>query len=181
MAQAMLEDNTGDINNENIGENITRGKYRNFTTAFKLSAISEARSSSIRSVGRKYNVNESTVRGWIKNEDKLKELLTVKDITGNNTKLRLPGGGRKSLSEDMEQLLYDWIIARRARNLRVTAKSICDQAVIFFNTLTPCDEGKFIGSRGWFARHKLTLRKNHPDPKEPSGHNTKSCEIFIIC
>ena len=44
-----------------------------------------------------------------------------------------------------------------------TVKSICDQAVIFFNTLTPCDEGKFIGSRGWFARfctrHKLTLRK----------------------
>ena len=122
MAQAMLEDNTGDINNDNIGENITWGKYQNFMTVFKLSTISIARSSSIWSVGRKYNVNESTVRGWIKNEGKLKELLTLKDITGNNTKIRLPGGRRKSLSEDMEQLLYDWIIARGARNLRVTAK-----------------------------------------------------------
>ena len=46
-----------------------RGKYRNFTASFKLAAVEEATITSIRAVGRKYNVNESTVRvGIIKRE-----------------------------------------------------------------------------------------------------------------
>ena len=73
------------------------------------------------------------------------------------------GGGKKPTSEDMEIILYDWIINRRSRNLRVTVKSICEEAVGIFNRLEPDNMGKFQGSRGWFkrfkVRHGLTIRK----------------------
>ena len=47
------------------------GKYKNFTNSFKLSVLKETESLSVREVGRKYNINEATIRGWKKNKDKL--------------------------------------------------------------------------------------------------------------
>ena len=164
MAQAMLSETVGDDTRDTDtgipdtgvpGTSQTKGKYRAYTAAFKLSTIEECRDSTIRSVGRKYNINESTIRGWIKNESKLRDM--------KPGVARGSGGGKKPTSEDMEIILYDWIINRRSRNLRVTVKSICEEALAIFNRLEPDNMGKFQGSRGWFkrfkVRHGLTIRK----------------------
>ena len=72
MAQAMLCETVGDDTRDTDtgipdtgvpGTSQTKGKYRAYTAAFKLSTIEECRDSTIRSVGRKYNINESTIRG----------------------------------------------------------------------------------------------------------------------
>ena len=49
----------------------SRGKYKKITNSFKLSVLKETESLSVREVGRKYNINEATIRGWKKNKDKL--------------------------------------------------------------------------------------------------------------
>ena len=64
MAQAMLSDdicgdNSGDIDvTTTVSATVLmKGKYRTYTAAFKLSTIEEVKTASIRSVGRKYNIN----------------------------------------------------------------------------------------------------------------------------
>ena len=150
MAQQMLITGSSQSQCENetvSGENTqSRVKYKRFTNSFKLSVLKETESLSVREVGRKYNINEATIRGWKKNKDKLE------GIGG----MRLPGGGRKPISQEMEDSLYEWILSRRSRNLRVTVKSICDHALVLFNQLG--NKAKFVASRGWFYR--FSNRKN---------------------
>ena len=63
MAQAMLSDTDRetDTGTNDTGVPVTsqtKEKYRAYTAAFKLLTIEECRDSTIRSVGRKYNINE---------------------------------------------------------------------------------------------------------------------------
>ena len=73
--QQMLITGSSQSQSENgsvSGENTqSRGKYKKFTNSFKLSVLKETESLSVREVGRKYNINEATIRGWKKNKDKL--------------------------------------------------------------------------------------------------------------
>ena len=91
--------------NSNNASKLT-AKYRSYTNDYKIKVISECSDASTRSVAAKYELNESTIRAWIKNKEKFKEGATT--ATGK-LKKRLPVGGRKPLAADMEAKLIVWI------------------------------------------------------------------------
>ena len=93
-------------------------------------------------------------------------------------RIRLGGGGRKPLREEMEETLLEWIIERRSKMLRVSRKIIRKTAVIGYGDLKLIDpdhfDEKFEAANGWLfkfmKRHDLSLRrktsvaqKNPPD------------------
>ena len=136
-------------------------KYRNYTMDFKLKVVAECSDPNVsnRSVGLKYNLNESTIRGWIKNKDLLKA-----GAVNNSGKLkkRLTGGGRKPIAADVEERVIRWIESMREKHLRVTVKAVCNQATLFYQEMHP-DGPTFIASRGWWdrfrGRHNFAIRR----------------------
>ena len=106
-------------------------KYRNYTMDFKLKVVAECSEPNVsnRSVGLKYNLNESTIRGWIKNKHLLKA-----GAVNNSGKLkkRISGGGRKIIAADVEERVIRWIESMREKNLRVSALMNIVYLWIFF-------------------------------------------------
>ena len=88
-----------------------------YSIDFKLKLVEEAQKTNISEVSRKHKVARSCIREWIKDKEKLSEILTSQSRisskingTGNSiAKYRLAGGGRKVLDGDMEDLLFEWI------------------------------------------------------------------------
>ena len=78
---------------------------------------------SIRSIGKQKGLDESTVRKWMKNREKLKEFRSNDDVKIRNRR-RLPGGGRRAFLPELEKELLSWVIERNSLGLRVKDKLI---------------------------------------------------------
>ena len=82
-------------------------------------------------------------------------------------RIRQGGGGRKPLSEEMEETLLERIIERHSKMLRVSRKIIRKKAVIIYGDLKRLDpdrfDEKFEATNGWLfkfmKRHNLSLRR----------------------
>ena len=124
-------------------------KKRSFDAAFKLRVLEYAEKTSNREAGRKYKVNEKSVRYWKKKKN---------DLSSIPTKKRIPGGDRKAKLPDMEEQLATWITDQRAQHLRVTSSGIQKKALQLH-----LGEEEFTTSRGWlekfFRRYNFSLRR----------------------
>ena len=98
----------------------------------KLEVIEFAENRSITAAAQKYNVDRHSVRDWKKKKNELQELSRSVNI---KKRIRLGGGGRKPLSEEMEVTLLEWIIERRSKMLCVSRKIIRKKAVIIYGDL----------------------------------------------
>ena len=96
-------------------------KKLSYSVKFKLTVVEECSESGLsrRDVAKNYGLNESTLRGWCKQVETLKEMKAEEDVGGKKRK-RVEGGGRRPLAADMEEKLYEWVKDLRERNLRVT-------------------------------------------------------------
>lgn len=81
---------------------------------------------SIRGVGKSLGVDESTVRGWKKNQAKLKDFATNKK--GRVRDNRRIGSGKKAAFPTLEQKLFSWVRDRNEKGLRVKDKFIVARA-----------------------------------------------------
>ena len=139
-------------------------KIRSYTISFKLEVIEFAENRSITAAAQKYNVDRHSVRDWKKKKNELQELSRSVNIKKG---IRLGGGGRKPLSEEMEVILLEWIIERRSKMLCVSRKIIRKKAVIIYGDVKRIDpdrfDEKFEATNGWLfkfmKRHNLSLRK----------------------
>ena len=78
----------------------------------KLKIISEAKTSNISEVSRRYKIDRHCIRDWTKNEKNLTDISQnqARRMTGKHEsikKFRLHGGGRKILDENMESVLFE--------------------------------------------------------------------------
>ena len=73
------------------------GKKRTFEAAFKLKVTEYAENNSNRGAGKKFDVDEKTVRDWRKQKEQL--------LTLPRKKQCLPGAGRKPKLPDIEEQL----------------------------------------------------------------------------
>ena len=89
-------------------------------------------------------------------------------ISKNSKKrIRLEGGGRKPLSNEMEETLLEWIMERRLKMLRVSRKIIRKKALLIYEDLkhTAPDryDENFEATTGWLfkfmKRNNLSLRR----------------------
>ena len=96
-------------------------KVRSYKISFKLQVIEYAENHSIPAAAQKYKADHHSIRDWKKKKNMLQESSTSK-----NSKKRIPleGGGRKPLSNEMEETLLEWIMERRLKMLRVSRKII---------------------------------------------------------
>ena len=74
-------------------------KKRSFTTAIKLQIIKLGKATTISNAAKQYSVDRQVISRWCKKEGELEE--------SGGKRRRLPGGGRKPLSEELEDQLYE--------------------------------------------------------------------------
>lgn len=143
-----------------------RAKSKSYSVTMKLAAVNFAEASNNSDAARKFNVDRRRIREWSQNKRKLEEITSDKTVSAAKRK-RLTGGGRKALSETMEELLVAWIGEMRGERLRVTRKMVQTKAREFFTTnetvAAEAHDQTFDASTGWvhnfFCRHNITLRR----------------------
>ena len=142
-------------------------KIKSYTIAFKVAAIDHHKSGrSKEETAKHFGVDPKRIREWVKCEEKLKHGLE-EQVSGSKAKRRrLDGGGRKPLSETLEEMLIEYIEDLRFKKLRVTRKMVQCKAEELFKgdaVLEEADRDIFNASKGWvyrfFKRHNITIRK----------------------
>ena len=140
-------------------------KVRSYTISFQLQVIEYAEDLSIAAAAQKYKVDHHSFRDWKEKKNMLQEISTSK----NKKRIRLEGGGRKPLSNEMEETLLEWIMERRLKMLRVSRKIIRKKALLIYEDLkhTAPDryDENFEATTGWLfkfmKRNNLSLRRKH--------------------
>lgn len=145
------------------------GNLRSYTNSFKLKVIQHAEKFSISSAARNYNLDRRMVSRWLKNRSQFEVQMTEKR---GKEKKRLPGGGRKPFSEELEKQVLEWVLERRTKGLRVSRILIMKKALIFFKEMDNIDDSEFNASKGWcdnfMRRNGLSLRrKTSVSQKDP--------------
>lgn len=112
----------------------------------------------------------------MKNEAQIKKTLT----SNTQSPLRIKGGGRKVLNEEMELEVYNWIISMRCQHFRVTRTGIQQKALEIMGS-----ESGFKGSNGWLQnfmkRFDLSLRRRtHVSQRLPKDVEDKTLNFFIF-
>ena len=103
-------DDTNDMDTSHKGKTL-----RNYTASFKSKVICHAKQFTISSAACNFNVDRRMVAHWVNNHTQLQAQATEKQ--GKNKK-RLPGGGRKPLNEELDQVVLEWTLDRRSKGLR---------------------------------------------------------------
>ena len=109
------------------------------------------------------------VARWLKNKSNLHALSTT---TKGNSRKRLAGGGRKPLSEELENELLDWFLDRRSKCSRVSRMLRTKKASFIYNKKMDGNEVEFSLSKGWcdnfMKRNGLSIRrKTSVSQKDP--------------
>ncbi len=86
-----------------------REKHRSYDVRFKLKAVEVAKKKSIAAAASEFGVDRKRIREWVKQESQLSEF----EKEGKSKSKRLKGGGRKANDEDMEDVLFDWVVDLR--------------------------------------------------------------------
>ena len=124
-------------------------KKRTFDAAFKRKVVEYAENHSNRKAGRKFSVDEESLRYWKKQKA---------DLTALPNRKELPGAGRKPKLPYREKELASWFLEQRSLNLRITRSAIQHKAI----QLAKGDED-FAASRGWLEsflkRHDFSLKR----------------------
>ena len=107
---------------------------------------------------RHFGIDEKNIRRWKTKSGSLHAVIK----NGFSKAKQLPGSGRRPLPEDLEELVYQWIVSKRLQKQRVTRKGIQQKSVELYNS-TIKGELEFQVSNGWlekFMSHcSLSLRR----------------------
>lgn len=172
--QVNLEENTEmEGNEENSQErdendNLRGKKKRKFEMKFKLAVVKYAEQNSGEAAAREFNVDPKRVREWKKKKGEL-----ASHAATDATRARLSGGGRKKVSEELENNLCQWIHHARGRNIRVSRKMIRLKAKELYATAGDKRDGDVFGATtGWLKRF---LRRNKFSPQEENNCCSEGC------
>ena len=81
------------------------------------------KSGNLRETARKFYISPGTLAGWIKN----KTLFQLNKF--KQTDLRFKGGGRKSDSEECNEIILNFIKGARANDIAITSSEIIFKAI----------------------------------------------------
>ena len=133
-------------------------KRRAYSIEFKTEVIKFAETHSNRETGRKYKIDESMVRRWLR---KKKEISEAHEQPGpSKRRLRLEGAGRKPCLSTVEGELMEKIAKERAEQGYVSPKVIQVWATKMAEEISLTE---FMASRGWLSnfmkRYNLSIRR----------------------
>ncbi|XP_037617888.1 uncharacterized protein LOC119483644 [Sebastes umbrosus] len=133
---------------------------RKFDITFKESVLQYAEENSGEETARHFNIDTKRIRDWRKQKEEL--------LMADRGRARVAGGGRKKVSEELEERLSEWIYSTRDERSRVSRNMIKKKALEIYPSVS--DGGKmFVASTGWLQRflerNDLSLRRRTAVPK----------------
>lgn len=149
---------------------------------------------SIRSAGKELGIDESTVRGWKRNQEKLRSFATSKK--GNLRTVRRVGSGKSAAFPVLEQRLITWVELRNKQGLRVKqkfiiarAKALRDDLILELsgnNAAQSAEQIKalrgFTASTSWCTRfknrHELVTRRHTTSRTLPEDFPEKARDFL---
>ena len=181
---------TSEIDEVEVCETKIKQKRKQYSVGFKIKVLTEAKKTSNRNAARLNSIDESLIRDWRKNEEKLRKAISnqknisapKRDKRANiNPRIFRVGSGRKVQNEELEEVLYQWIIGRRSERKHVTMKMIQKEAVKIFDESE--SNHNFSASNGWcqnfMKRYSLTTRqKTHQSQRLPDEVIPKVVNFF---
>lgn len=176
----------------------SKATRKSYTIEVKLEAIrGVAAGKSIRQTGKEMGIDESVVRGWIRNQEKLKSCVGGKKVSVRRS--RKVGCGRAALFPELENRLITWIREKNTAGLRVKDKYIELKAKAIRNKLIEealdsqnsnlNDENRenvkklegFLVSSSWLhrfkARFELVSRRHTSSRSLPEGFEQIACNF----
>uniref|UniRef100_A0A1A8HKE0 Matrin 3-like 1.1 n=1 Tax=Nothobranchius korthausae TaxID=1143690 RepID=A0A1A8HKE0_9TELE len=138
-------------------------KRRKFDINFKEKVLEYAAEHSGEQAAKHFSIDPKRIRYWKKQRMDL--------AAANKRRARLPGGGRKKVSTELDTKLSDWIHSMRDKHNRVSRRIIRNKAVEIYPTVSDGGE-QFLASRGWlqkflirngFALRRCTVAQKDPD------------------
>lgn len=144
-------------------EDITnkRGKYKSYTIAEKQTIVDETKTTKLCKVAAMYNVSESCIRRWCKEDLSAPRHKSSGKLLGSGRKLSYP----PQLDDDIKS----WVLERRSHNLHVSTLSIqryAKQLIRPHNPTFIASYGwlqKFMGRAGLCIRTKTSVSQKLPD------------------
>lgn len=139
-------------------------KRRKFDIKFKENVLAFAAEHSGEQAAKHFDIDPKRIRYWKKQKLEL--------AAANKKRARLPGAGRKKVSEQLDTKLSEWIHSMRDNHNRVSRAMIRNKALEMYPTLS--DGGaRFRASKGWLEkflnrngfslRRRTTMAQKDPD------------------
>ena len=123
-------------------------KRKAWSVSDKLSAVDRVRrGESQAKISRDIGVSESTLRGWLKDELKLREFVHSVDETDGLARKR----ARTAKDTDLDTALYTWFVQQQANGVPLSGPIVCAQAEKFDRQINGNDS-TFKASTGWLWR-----------------------------
>ncbi|KAL7382466.1 hypothetical protein ABVT39_022965 [Epinephelus coioides] len=157
---------------------VQQKKINKYDVKFKLSVIKYAEENSEEAAARRFSVDPKRVRDWRKNKTELQRLSEE-----DSKRARLPGGGRKKASEELEINMREWVIGKRARHERVSRKMIRAMAKQMYATVSDSRDEEFAASAGWLnrflCRNNFTCRRRTTMAQKDAREFTEKLVKFV--
>lgn len=142
-------------------------KLKQYVLEEKLDIIDYAKVIGNRAAGREFNVAESSIREWRKNEQRLRSMFETAP-----ERSRLDGGGRRPVSEDLEKSLLLYVASTAGTHSTLTWHAIKEKANDIWNEICERDsdfkEKDFTANMGWVARFVKRNNIQLPAPSSPN-------------
>ena len=132
-----------------------KNQRKNYTMSEKQTVIKNyEKSGNLRETARKFDISPGTLAGWIKNKNFF-QLNKFKQ-----TDFRFKGGGRKSDSEEYDEIILNFIKEARANDIAITSSEVIFKAI---EVIPDFDNKTYDSLHHWFKRfrerYKFALRK----------------------
>ena len=127
---------------------------------------------------RRFSADPKRVRDWRKNQTELQRLSEE-----DSNRARLPGGGRKKASEELEINMQGWVISKRAHHERVSRKMIRVMEKQMCATVSDSRDEEFAMSAGrlnsFLPRNNFTCRRRTTIAQKHARELTEKLEKFV--
>ncbi|XP_052242038.1 jerky protein homolog-like [Dreissena polymorpha] len=125
-------------------------KRKAYSIAEKLNVVDRLRSGEAQvSVSSDLNIAESTLRGWLKDEEKLRSSLAGMDCESSKRKRQ-----RTAKDTQLEKAVIDWFNQERSEGTTLSGPIVQGQAKAFHQMIHGDGAGGFEGSNGWLRNFK---------------------------
>ncbi|XP_065195839.1 tigger transposable element-derived protein 6-like [Sycon ciliatum] len=151
------------------------GKKRAHSLDLKHRVVEHSRKSSIPEAATKFHVTRKMVRSWKLDEEKIAATAAKPQVCAKK-RCRLPGGGRKLLSDEVDSQLHAWYLAELQTRNAISRRIMILKAKEFRNALISDNPelAELKLSKGWLdrfpQRHHLTMRRTTTVCQKPPEH-----------
>ncbi|XP_075439265.1 uncharacterized protein LOC142483066 isoform X1 [Ascaphus truei] len=152
----------------------TTNKRKRFTLKEKIAALDRIRSGVQQTqVARDLGVNESTVRGWKKEEHKLRDAAKSMETDNGLKRNRL----RKPRYNPLDKAVFQWFVKERSEGAPLSGPLLQTQAKKVYNQLYGKESIPFTASSGWLNR----FRKRHGISKSARSGEIRPADDEAAC